>query len=200
MAQVMPSRTFFSLPLKIRLRIYRYAFASVSLEPYGPRYGKPTSAISFSRIWSLPATPGLLCVSHRIYKEAVEVLYGSNIFHFANPNYPLNWLKTIGPINIGRLRQLSIFVDADARENTKKKWLLIFQKLYEELSSLEILRVFFDAYNRTSTGLGKDPDIHVAIGRLRSLESIQLNGDYSSHLPELLRRETGADVLDCGWK
>ena len=197
----MPSRGFLSLPLKIRLRIYQYAFASVSLEPYGPRYGKPTSAISFSRSWSLPATPGLLRVSHRMYTEAVEVLYGSNTFHFSNPNYPLNWLKSIGSINIGRLRKLSIFVEAyNVRDNRKQKWLLIFQKLYEELSSLEILRVFFDAYNRSLTGLGKDPDIHVAIGRLRSLEIIQMNGDYSPHLPEFLRRETGADVLDLGWK
>lgn len=197
----MSSHNFFSLPLKIRLRIYRYAFASVGREPYGPCYGKPTSAISFSRLWSLPTTPGLLRVSHRIYKEAVEVLYGSNTFHFSNPKYPLDWLKSIGPINVGRLRQLSIFVEAyNIGDNGKEKWLLIFQKLYEELSSLEILRVFFDAYNRTYTGLGKDPDIRVAIGRLRSLERIQLNGDYSPHLPEFLRRETGADVLDLGWK
>ena len=128
--------------------------------------------------------------------EAVEVLYGSNTYHFSNPENPLRWLKSIRPINVGRLRRLDIFVDADSAR--KQKWLMLFQKLAKELSSLELLRIFFDAYMHL--GLGKDTDILVAIGRLRSLEAIALSGGYSPHWPEFVRRETGADVLDLGWK
>lgn len=199
LAQAMPADNFFSLPLKIRLRIYRYTFASVSQLP-DRSCGKPTSAITVGTSSSLPTTPGLLRVSRRIYKEAVEVLYGSNTYHFMDPERPLGWLKSIGPINVGRLRELSLFVEAEVGQNAKQKWLLVLRKLYKELSSLEHLRVYFDAHDWIHTGLGKDTDVLLALGRLRSLETIELDGGYSPHLPEFLRRATGADVLDLGWK
>lgn len=132
--------------------------------------------------------------------EAVEVLYGSNTYHFSDHDRPLNWLKSIGPTNVGRLRRLDIHMDAYLGDNAKQKWLMILKKLYKELSSLEHLRVYFDAYNWMHPGLGKDREIIAALGRLRSIEAIELSGGFSLHLPEVLRRTTGAGVLDLGWK
>src|SRR5436190_9500647 len=112
MSQPQQPYNFFSLPLEIRLSIYRHAL--INKKRSGGLFSR--SMVQNQIIVTIrkdpedrTMAPSLLRTSKQIYREALPILYSENEFLVDKPSRFLNWLQQIGPVNITLLKSLRIF-------------------------------------------------------------------------------------------
>ena len=129
---------FLDLPLELRRQIYRYLLTrrkafnafSIRIDPY--RFSK----------WGIEdRVKSLVLVSKQISNEAVEILYGENIF-----SYPLNGdsgyslQKNFSPENIQRIRKLRIIVqDAGCQYPDRVPDYELWSPILARLTKLQIV-------------------------------------------------------------
>jgi hypothetical protein len=175
MSQPQQRHNFFSLPLEIRLSIYRHALINKSRE--GGRFSRcmvqdqimirirkdredrtmaPTvfGTVREDRTMA----PTLLRTNKQIYREALPILYSENVFLVDKARRFLSWLQQIGPVNITLLKSLRIFPHAVYSETGQTwlgapedpdysgpTWCELLNKLADEASGLGYVYVYMDA-------------------------------------------------------
>jgi hypothetical protein len=85
--------TFLLFPREVRDQIYLYclqARVNVQTEP------RPIAYLHFACLQWKPPTPGLCLTNKQIHREANEVMYGRNVFHFSSPGEMLRFEDQIG--------------------------------------------------------------------------------------------------------
>ncbi|KAF2258939.1 hypothetical protein CC78DRAFT_89063 [Lojkania enalia] len=198
--------TFLTLPTEIRLNIYELLLVSRSDLPEHPsRAVENTNQKTITLDLVLgpqykTMTPAILRTCRQIYCEANEVLYAQNVFAISGPKQMFRLIAQIGTANLTLIRVLDIWVPWIAELSS---WLQLLHVLADEASGLRCLRIGFGAefeYPRQlargarERGMGDDLDFVRALGDLRQLEEIVLEGYYAKRWPAYLEDTTGAHV------
>ena len=175
---------FLSLPLEIRLLIYRSALTCMrsdgSVAPY---------TFVACRCYLVPPTPGLLRTNRQIHLEAAPILYGGNTFNFLLPTS--QWFKQIGTCNVGSIRHLRIHLDAFGSRTWTEDWCVMCHQLSQQASNLTNLYLEFDSLMSRL-----EPFIVWCLREIRSLETIELAGAYSESWPKWLRSTLDARIIE----
>jgi hypothetical protein len=102
------STSFLDLPRELRDEIYTYALRADILVHVGPRL--PQQSPSYVPIPEShrPPVPCLLRANKQVYREAVDVLYGRNMFRFWNPELLLDFEEQIGVQNTKRIENICL--------------------------------------------------------------------------------------------
>ncbi len=98
---------FLRLPREIRDVIYGYCLRAdnvVKIRPQRRFIGKH-GANPFK-----PPTSGLVGVNRQIYREAVEIMYSSNVFYFGMPSELLIFDQRIGFVNREQVREIIFWI------------------------------------------------------------------------------------------
>lgn len=163
---------FLSLPIEIRNKIYE----SVLVEPnslwISPYHTHRTMSI-----------PPLLITCKTINYEASPIFYGANSFIADHVEYFLQWLKTLGRVNITYLRDLEMHIGRSFRPD-QSQWLWI--RALEDLRMARGLRHLYISWN---DALGGDLYFKNALAGLRGLKGLVID------CPNYRRRKSARRTL-----
>jgi hypothetical protein len=195
----MRTPTLLTLPLEIRLKIYRsllhsrrYTLDETDIYP-SPKTTVPLTISPEIREQrrdpSLHLCPAILRVSRQINIEAAGVLYGENRFRAHGARRFLEFLGGIGG-NIGVLRILELAPEAvyypsgsngDGDENwAGEVWCELIDVLAMKAKGLRRLSVNFQAVlDVDALGAGRDLEFVRALGRVRQVEEMEIRGFYA---------------------
>ncbi|KAH9205427.1 hypothetical protein DL95DRAFT_491121 [Leptodontidium sp. 2 PMI_412] len=208
-----PQHNFFSLPLEIRLSIYRHALINKTRE--GGRISH--SMVQYQIMITIrkdpkdrTMAPALLRTSKQIYREALPILYSENEFLVDKARRFLKWLQQIGPVNIRLLKSLRIFPHAVYSETGKTwfgdredldysgpTWCELLNKLADEATGLGYVYVYLDAEEELGHyGAGKDLNFVRALGRMKVSRRMEINGCFATEWPRYLEGKLGMPVWD----
>lgn len=170
--------TFFNLPLELRLQVYGHAFI-----PTGHEYYSWKKNSSGDR-----ATVSLLRTCKQIHNEAAPVLYSTITFHLYVCPKAVDFLRSIGPINITYIKSLHIFFTNSPKIAI---WKELVHALRYDVKGLRQLRVVWED---TTYGAGKDPRYVRGLATIRGLEALSIEGFYAKRWPEYLEMKMGLPV------
>lgn len=149
---------FLSLPIEIRNKIYE----SVLVEPnylwISPYHTHRTTGI-----------PPLLITCKTINYEASPIFYGANSFIADQVEYFMQWIRTLGRVNITYLRDLEMHIGRSSRPD-QSQWLWI--RALETLKMAKGLRHLYISWNDT---LGGDLHFKNALAGLRGLKGLVID-------------------------
>jgi hypothetical protein len=106
---------FLRLPREVRDQIYKYTLIAPSNLKPEPR---PLHLLHLEPLSWKPTTPGLCLVNKQIHSEAVDILYGRNIFCFRAPGELVRFEERIGPDNWDLIHSLEILLTEVASTNS----------------------------------------------------------------------------------
>ncbi|KFZ18773.1 hypothetical protein V501_01004 [Pseudogymnoascus sp. VKM F-4519 (FW-2642)] len=212
MSQPQQQHDFFSLPLKIRLSIYRHALVNKRRDG-----GLPRGMVQYQIMVTIrkelkdrTMTPALLRTSKQIYREALPILYSENKFLVDKAKQLLDWLQQIGSINITLLKSLRIFPhavysgtgqpwlgDSENSDYSGPTWCKLLNKLADEATGLEYVYVNLDAEESWGHyGAGKDLNFVRALGRMKVSRRMEIDGYFAMEWPRYLKGKLGIPVWD----
>ncbi|CAJ2501186.1 Uu.00g040390.m01.CDS01 [Anthostomella pinea] len=138
----------------------------------------------------------------RNLKQPSPSFYGENEFRFNEPLHGLKWLQAMDHSNIAALKTMSFFIDpiyedalAPAKKRSSELWHAILKILARHAQSLQSLDIYWDADIPGRFGGGVDKVFVRALGKLRSLKVLKLDGYYAKEWPTYLQESLGADAL-----
>ena len=203
-----------SLPLEIRLCIYRHALIKprrMTVPLYGRSMVENLIVPSF-REEPLDGTPmpNLIRTSKQIYREAVSILYSGNAFMADHAGQFLDFLRQIGPANVASLRSLRIAPSAAYCETEISRWggppdpdylsttwCELLNKLADEATGLRHVSVYFDtAVEIDMFGAGRDVAFVRALARMKISGRLKLEGYFAAPWPRYLEEALGKPVWD----
>lgn len=149
---------FLSLPIEIRNKIYETVLVD--------RLSLWISPHSIHRTTSIPP---LLITCKTIKYEASPIFYGANSFVTDHVECFLQWLKTLGRVNITYLRDLEMYIERTFRPD-QTQWLWI--RALEELRMARGLRHLFISWNDV---FGGDLYFRNALAELRGLKGLVID-------------------------
>jgi hypothetical protein len=143
--------------------------------------------------------PAILRTCRQIYREAVPVLYGQNLFSINDPLQLTKFMTNMASDSPPLLRSLEICVPWTQDVNP---WADMFDSLVQDAPGLRYVEITWSANSHAAkqndrgwgSGLGTNVDFVKALARLRTVDTLILKGFYAKPWPEYLRRATGADV------
>lgn len=212
MSQPQQPHNFFSLPLEIRLIIYRHAL--INKKRLGGRFSRSV-IVQHQKITVLEnpedrtMAPSLLRTSKQIYREALPILYSENEFLIDQASRFLMWLRQIGPVNIKLLKYLRIFPHADYSPNgyawpgrarpdySGPTWCKLLNKLADEAIGLGYVCVYLDANAEWGHyGAGRDSNFARALGRMKVSQKMEIDGYFLIEWLAYLEQKIGMPVWD----
>ncbi|KFY03029.1 hypothetical protein V490_00323 [Pseudogymnoascus sp. VKM F-3557] len=200
----------FSLPLKLRLSIYRHALVNKKRDGRGRMVQYQIMITIRKEPEDRAMTPVLLRTSQQIYREALPILYSENEFLVDKAKQFLDWLQQIGSVNITLLKSLRIFPHAVYSENGQTwlgdpenpdysglTWCKLLKNLADEATGLEYVYVNLDAAEDCGHyGAGKDLNFVRALGRMKVSRKMEIDGYFATEWPRYLERKLGMPVWD----
>ncbi|KFY38801.1 hypothetical protein V494_04195 [Pseudogymnoascus sp. VKM F-4513 (FW-928)] len=210
MSQPQERHNLFSLPLKLRLSIYRHALVNKKRDGRGRMVQYQIMITIRKEPEDRAMTPALLRTSKQIYREALPILYSENGFLVDKAKQFLDWLQQIGSVNITLLNSLRILPHAvysrtgqtwlGASENldySGPTWCKLLKKLADEATGLEYVYVNLDAAEDCGHyGAGKDLNFVRALGRMKVSRKMEIDGYFATEWPRYLERKLGMPVWD----
>jgi hypothetical protein len=197
--------TLLELPYDIRFEIYDILLVSrqypVSLTWQAGSTSRKTVALYMSPSPLFRTLePAILRTCRQIYREAVPVLYGQNLFSINDPLQLTKFMANTAPDNLPLLRSLEICVPWT---QDVKPWADMFDSLAGNAPGMRYLEITWSANSHAAkqndrgwgSGLGTNVAFVKALARLRTVDTLILKGFYAKPWPDYLRRATGADVL-----
>lgn len=184
-----PKLSLFSLPRRVRLRIYRYALKAIR----SSGRGSDQIMIGVYSKEPKPSSPALLRACRAINLEATPVLYQINTFQFSYPAKALQWLNVIGTTNVGFLSYLRIFVHGTDGRSEAEDWYLFLKMLGGWAKDLYHLDLYLD-YEPPHMGLGRSTKFYEGMSSIKSLDIVDLGGYISEPLVRFLTMSTGVEV------
>ena len=161
-----PCYSFLSLPPRARNRIYELLLVrdkQFIIGKYTP---------------SFRVDPTILRTCKQINNEAVPILYSQNTFMIDHPDRALTWFTQIGKSNLSHLNNLRLFPDPVYDAGDREGWYQLLGRLALEAKGLTNLYIFWDAEGMHSES-GKDVRFIRHLGRIRSLQNVELDGYYA---------------------
>lgn len=154
----MSSVGFLSLPIEIRNKIYEPVLVEPNYLWISPYHTHRTTSV-----------PPLLITCKSINYEASPIFYGANSFIADHVEYFLQWLKTLGQVNIKYLRDLEMHIGRSSRPD-QSQWLWI--RALEALRMAKGLRHLYISWNDE---LGGDLYFKNALAGLRDLKGLVID-------------------------
>jgi hypothetical protein len=204
-----PKPNFLSLPLEVRLSIYRHALINRRRISRRKPYVREPYQISPSMLnepEDRTKVPAILRTNKQICSEALPILYSENEFMADRAQRFLAWLQQIGP-NIKLLKSLRIFPHAVYSESGKNflgpqdpdysgpVWCKLLNRLAADATDLERVYVYLDAeVSMGHYGAGKDLNFVRALGRMKVSEKMEITGYFAVEWPRYLERKLGMPV------
>ena len=188
-----------TLPVEIRLQIYNLLLVTRFSRIQDPFLACQTVVrLHMNRtLQSRTMEPGILQTCKQIYHEANSILYSQNVFSITEPEEMFQFIAQIGPINIKLVKSLDIWVPENAE---LFPWLRLLDILAEEANGLRFVKLGWGANSRMlgggawMRGLGDNLHFVRALGKIRGLEKLAIQGFYAKHWPAYLEETTGVQV------
>ena len=191
-----PKIGFFSLPPRVRFRIYECVLVCKQQVP------------ASCRPLADPPLASILRTCKRVHSEAFPILYSNNTFLLSEPETILLWFEEIGRVNIKHLRSIRIFVDAPyytkeiphfVTKNDGLPWYELLDRLAREATGLRHLYIYWDlAEDCGHFGAGKDVRFVRELAKIRGLQSMEIDGFYAMRWPRYLSEKMGLSVHEGG--
>ena len=179
--------SFCTLPVEIRLRVF--------LLVIWPRYpmAQKTVLLELSRVYCRGIEVAILRTCKQVYNEASHLLYSHIEFLVYRPGGISEFLQQIGPSNSKLLKTLRIRLPQIA---VLDPWLQVLATLAQEATGLKHLSIEMKAEEipEPRRGLGSSLKFVHALGRIRSLEKLDMQGFYGKEWPAYLEKELGIQV------
>ena len=149
---------FLSLPIEIRNKIYEPVLVEPNYLWISPYHTHRTTGV-----------PPLLRTCKTINYEASPIFYGANSFIVDQVEYFMQWIRTLGRVNITYLRDLEMHIGRSSRPD-QSQWLWI--RALEALKMAKGLRHLYISWNDT---LGGDLYFKNALAGLRGLKGLVID-------------------------
>ncbi|KAF2141103.1 uncharacterized protein K452DRAFT_319347 [Aplosporella prunicola CBS 121167] len=209
MSDSKPPFNFLGLSPEIRLLIYHHVLSGIIY--VNLRQDEPGCITSFKadigdyRYKTL--TPAIIRTCKQICHEVAPILYSRNSF-LLSPRLFIDWLDTIGPVNVKYLRYLKVFVPPMYTVEKPNKmrgpppgkdrptdWYAVLNELGREATNLRLVTIEWQANVRHGEyGGGKDMELVRCLGTLH-VEKLTLAGFYARHWPDYLRAQMGQAIV-----
>jgi hypothetical protein len=200
--------TFLTLPVEIRLQIYDLLLVSRF-----DRRRAPSCSVGYTDqrkvFLSMEPNPvfrtletAILQTCKQINHEANPVLYSQNVFAIVNPEEIFRLIQQIGPVKFKLIRTLDILVPWMAEP---PPWLRLLPVLAEDANGLRDIKLTWDAIDQSEyrwrfkqgvseRGLGDNLDFVRALGKIKGLEKLVIEGCYAKNWPAYLEERMGVRV------
>ena len=195
-----------TLPVEIRLRIYELLLVSRFDRTQNPSWAvgntnQKVVLLSMGQIRQYRTMePGILQTCKQIFHEANSILYSQNVFAISEPEQMFRLIMQIGLRNFKLVKTLDIWVPWMAELST---WLQLLDILAREASGLRYIRIGWGAEcefpsqlerGAMERGLGDNLDFVRALGKIRGLEKLVIEGYYAKNWPGYLEERMGVQV------
>jgi len=132
--------------------------------------------------------------------------YCDNTFLFDYPDLVLKWLRKLSPSCLTAIRTIRVFVHAVYNPGPTGNWLTdepaegpqwvaLFEYLAAKATGLKNLWIYLDQERSMGHwGGGNDTQLLQALGKLRTLDTFELEGFFARQWPSYLRVETTCEV------
>lgn len=198
--------TILTLPVEIRLRIYNLLVVSRFDRTENPSWavGNTDQKLILLHTGQFrqyrTMEPGILQTCKQIYHEANSILYSQNVFAISEPEQMFRLIEQIGLVNLKLVKTLHIWVPWMAE---LFPWLQLLYILAEEASGLRCIELGWGANcefpwqlrrGARERGLGDNLDFVRALGKIRELEKLVIEGYYAKRWPAYLEERMGVRV------
>lgn len=188
--------TFFSLPLELRLHIYRCILTNkFQLRPFEKPPSEATTGLSF------------LKTCKKIYVEASPLLYSENTFLLSCPNKIMSWFTQIGPVNVAHLKRIRISVSsiycnepknfhdvffATDTSGKSRSWCKMIDRISDEATRLACVYVFWEGEEScVHYGVWKNLSLVLGLAKVQGLKRIVVEDPYPDFQLESIAEKTG---------
>ena len=188
--------TFLTLPVEIRLQIYDLLLVSRNSVT-----GEKRSLPMFKDPGDEPRLhPAILQTCKQIYHEANSIVWSQNIFYHDELEQMIRFIGYIGLANFKLIKNMEFWVPWTAGPSS---WVRLFRILAGEASGLRSVSLSWGtSYEYPHhldrriwrEGLGDNLDFVRALGEIKGLEELVIQGYYAKNWPAYLEKKMGLRV------
>ncbi|KAL1640178.1 hypothetical protein SLS58_007129 [Diplodia intermedia] len=185
-----------TLPAELRLLIYEHLLIARFDRTTNPSWavGNTNQKLVLLQMIQAPeyrtVEPGILQTCKQVYHEANSILYSQNVFAISEPEQMFRLRQQIGSMNFKLIKALHMWVSWKAE---LPPWLQLLDLLAGEATGLRYIKIAYsDPFEER--GLGDSVDFLRALGKIKGVKELVIEGYYAKHWPAYLEEKMGVRV------